>query len=418
MDDMIICINCGWSNPEEASCCQKCGQSLRRALNESYSGKTCLDDSDFAHFSDQPGDNAKEVIPELICDRFQPSIILTSNSVNSIVIANDRLTDEEVCLKIYESKDFRTKEISLNEYKFLAPFKGLRILSPNYYGINAEGSPFYVAPVVTRLVSEYIGEIGFDFIERFLREISLTLKALKDKNISCGNLNPKTIALDRDGHFYLLPEAFSEICKHAITTGGNLRDSQNSYMAPEFFIGSNSTYPSAEGDIWAVGAIAYELITGVKPFGSLGGAFQRTNDSYRERFNFHSTEVVDFQRLLRLQYLIRRSLDMDAEQRPSLDFIFDSVSISVIKSQQIKGRYSMVHPIRRVIATIECDEMSPFTAQNVPGPGPLPPLSQYFIGSFYKKGETCGYLRLYDDSHIGKYNEMKVQEYNDRCRFT
>lgn len=66
----------------------------------------------------------------------------------------------------------------------------------------------------------------------------------------------------------------------------------------------------------------------------------------------------------------------------------------------------------------EADMITPFTAQCVPGPGPLPPMQSYFMGVRYEIGDECGYLKLEDNGQIVKFAITSKEEYNRRCRYS
>lgn len=83
------------------------------------------------------------------------------------------------------------------------------------------------------------------------------------------------------------------------------------YMAPERFQGNSIPHP--ENDIWAFGAILYEILTGSKPFGEQGGKNQR-QDTLIPPLPNQPAELVD---------LICSCMQADPRKRPTAQQIMD-----------------------------------------------------------------------------------------------
>lgn len=53
-----------------------------------------------------------------------------------------------------------------------------------------------------------------------------------------------------------------------------------------------------------------------------------------------------------------------------------------------------------------------------PGPGPLPPKEEFFIGAFFRQGEDAGYLFIKKDGSMAEYKRCSYNEFIHRCRLT
>lgn len=113
-------------------------------------------------------------------------------------------------------------------------------------------------------------------------------------------------------------EANEEMLTHQTTTSGTVIGAIP-YMAPEVINNpSNSTYPA---DVWSVGAIVYECLTGNRPFGekalaSIGNILQAKYDEFPSfvtsniQFKVLSEEIIK---------LIKQCLSLNPDDRPTAD---------------------------------------------------------------------------------------------------
>jgi serine/threonine protein kinase len=74
------------------------------------------------------------------------------------------------------------------------------------------------------------------------------------------DLKPENIFLQNDGQIRLLDFGFSRHCADEAVFAGTL-----CYMAPELLVGEN-TQPTPQSDVYSLGAVLYEGLSGVRPF--------------------------------------------------------------------------------------------------------------------------------------------------------
>lgn len=109
---------------------------------------------------------------------------------------------------------------------------------------------------------------GISVVGQIARQLALALLYCHSQQVLHGNLQPSFIWIGRDGTVKL--ELFGALPnrRHALrnTTQGDFSNSllNAPYASPELF-GSNASF-NAQADVYALGVIIYELLTGFNPF--------------------------------------------------------------------------------------------------------------------------------------------------------
>ena len=409
----LICINCGWENQPGSSICDKCKQPL----NYNNSDQDITADNPFSLHSTELSYVSESIEKKIINNRYELTGLIHNDGYSEVWSANDLLTNEIVSLKL--TLDAIHNENMYKEYSFLSNYRYAGIYSPLYYDLY-EGKAFFVSSEINRSLLDFVGCTDFDVAERFFVQLSSLLIILANQKKCFGALSTNDILVDSNLNLKIMGNAFFQLAEKE-TEAGKCTISRHNlpYLSPEcFFEDKILRNQSIKSDIWSLGAIIYELVTKELPFGPNGGNSLVKGEQYNERFNFYSTAVIDYPRLSRLQYIIYRCLDKEAKNRPSPRFIRDSFMIRSIKSVKKERLFGLAHPSNGLLYSIECDNLSNFTAQVMPGPGPLPHLSQYFLGAFFEDGDECGYLKLEETGRIIEFNRMPKSRYNHLCRLS
>lgn len=156
-----------------------------------------------------------------------------------------------------------------------------------------------------------VGGVSPDNRMKVLHGILAGLEHLHGQGITHGNLKPSNILVQR------LPHAHAALCDFGFTEAYDYRNAilqwpanQLAYISPEQLAGKT---PAPNADFWALGLIAYELVTGRYLFGS---SFSNNTELVAR------IEAADFpQDIGRIpepyQNLLRACLTRDPKQRPS-----------------------------------------------------------------------------------------------------
>ena len=71
-----------------------------------------------------------------------------------------------------------------------------------------------------------------------------------------------------------------------------------------------------------------------------------------------------------------------------------------------------------LMTDLKYDKIEPFRKCYLPGPGPLPPESEWFVGAFYKDGDEVGFLVESLTHQISEFIRWPQDVYNRRCRYS
>jgi serine/threonine protein kinase len=210
----------------------------------------------------------------LLNDRYLIVRELSSGGFGKVFLAQDQqLHNRPVVVKIQLD---RAIDDPWFEKKFHEELRALSLIDhPGVVGAldsarTPDGRPFLVMQYVEgqplRSVITSDG-LALDRAANIVRQIGQALGAAHEKGIWHRDLKPENIMLQvlpgGDEHVRLIDFGLATVADLAARQQSNTRIAGSpSYMAPELFGGQ----PSAATDIYAFGVIAYEMVTGRKPF--------------------------------------------------------------------------------------------------------------------------------------------------------
>lgn len=214
----------------------------------------------------------------MIDGRYQIERELGRGGIGVVYLARDQqLMGKPVVIKILLEQVFETDADGWVKKKFRQEVEALaRIDHPGVVGVlqtgeMADGRPFLVMQYIEgrnlRSVMKPEG-MNLSHVAHIMRQIGQALTSAHDRGIYHRDLKPENIMLQALGEdedhvklidFGVATVKDSQVAANRATTmvAGTV-----GYMAPEQMIGK----PSASSDIYALGVIAYEMVTGRRPF--------------------------------------------------------------------------------------------------------------------------------------------------------
>lgn len=205
--------------------------------------------------------------PSLLAERYQVLGLLGVGGMGRVYRVHDKALDEIVALKL-----LRTAAIGADEVleRFRREVKLARLVtSPHVvrtYDLGQhEGELFLTMELVAgRALSGLIeeGPIALDEVLRIARAIAAGIAAAHAAGVLHRDLKPDNVLLGTSGRIAITDFGIARI---AANTGSiDHFVGTPSYMAPEQVDASSPLGPPT--DVYAVGAILYEMLTGTRPF--------------------------------------------------------------------------------------------------------------------------------------------------------
>ena len=208
----------------------------------------------------------------LINDRYEIEGELGRGGMSVVYIARDRqLMSKRVVVKVlleHSEADEWVRKKFLQEMEALARIDHPNIVTVLDSGTLDDGRRFLVMQYVegvTLREALAAGPMPLARVSRLVRQIGQGLSAAHDKGVWHRDLKPENILLQRlvDGEeqVRLIDFGIAGIHDSAFAGGGTKVAGTAGYMAPEQFAGQ----ASAASDIYSMGVIAYEMLTGRRP---------------------------------------------------------------------------------------------------------------------------------------------------------
>jgi len=211
----------------------------------------------------------------LLGDRYRIEKELARGGMGIVYLARDEhLLSRHVVIKVLleeSNPDPWLQKKFRQEIEALARIDHPGVVGALDCGETPDGKPYLVMQFVEGVtLRSAIGDRGMDLgrVARILRQVVQALSAAHEKGVYHRDLKPENIMLqllgESEEHVKLIDFGIatvkdSQVASRVETTqvAGSL-----AYMAPEQFRGQ----PSPASDIYALGVVAYEMVTGRRPF--------------------------------------------------------------------------------------------------------------------------------------------------------
>ena len=251
------CPACQSPLPEEAQFCMHCGRAT--PTDPGVPPRTM-----------PTGEFEVNKVRRVLADRYKVERVIGEGGMATVYLAEDLKHKRKVAVKVMRPELAATlgSDRFLREVEIAANLSHPHIL-PMYDSGEADGILYYVMPWVegeslsARLKRD--GELPAPEALRYAREVADALAYAHKRGIIHRDIKPANILLG-DGHALVADFGIARALEaqgEAITRTG-LAIGTPQYMSPEQATGAKDV--DARTDIYALGAVLYEMLTGEPPF--------------------------------------------------------------------------------------------------------------------------------------------------------
>lgn len=249
--------------------------------------------------------------------RYQIKTEIGRGGMSTVYLAHDPHFDRDVAIKV-QPREFLHDPTFLERFsqeaQVIARLEHRNILPVYDFG-EADGLPYIVMRYMPhgslRDRLEDVTGTGLPLPEvvKIIRQIAEALDFAHDHNVIHRDLKPDNVLVDEKGNAYLSDFGIAKIIEASMTFSGTLVVGTPSYMAPEQVKGGK---PSARTDVYALGAMLFELLVGHPPFeadDALALAYLHVNEPVPQLAAIHPGLPAG------MQVMIERAMSKDPEGR-------------------------------------------------------------------------------------------------------
>jgi len=272
------CPKCHAENSEGSQFCGKCGESLHAMPTCTQCGHENPDDNEFCNscghrlVRDTPPATPPSSIPtSFVNDRYTVKKFLGEGGKKKVYLAYDTLLDRDVAFALIKTE--KLDDAARVRVSREAKAMGRLGDHPNIVTIHDigehEGQPYIVLPVMSGGDIEGMLEkapehrLPIEHAVKIVREVCKGLAHAHSKGIIHRDIKPGNVWLSEDGTAKVGDFGLALAVDVSRLTGEGMMVGTYYYMPPEQAMGGEVT---AKADLYSLGAMLYEMITGRPPF--------------------------------------------------------------------------------------------------------------------------------------------------------
>lgn len=222
----------------------------------------------------------------LFAEKYKLKKLLGRGGFSEVWLAEDTLTNVEVAVKVYAAQarlEEEGIEIFRKEFALVFGLNHTNLLHPTYFDVWQD-MPYLILPYCKEgSVFKFISKgkrITEEQCWNLLHDVAAGLSYMHERTppLIHQDIKPDNILISDEGRYMITDFGISTKVRNTIATMQNAASTMSSgtlaYMGPERF--STKPKPLMASDVWSLGAMMYELMTGGNPpFGNHGGALQK-----------------------------------------------------------------------------------------------------------------------------------------------
>ena len=247
----------------------------------------------------------------LFANRYQLIKLLGRGGFSEVWLAKDNWTHLQIAIKVYapgQGMDQDGLQDFCGELASVYDLNHSNLLKPQHVDTWQNMPYLIMAYCPAGSCVKRVGKMTEPELWKLIHDVAAGLAYLHEKDVIHQDIKPDNILVDTEGNYLITDFGISTRARSTLrksVIGGNTSGGTTAYMGPERF--SRQPAPTKASDIWSFGAMAFELLEGVTPFGEIGGGMQKGG----AEIPFINAPVSDA-----LKYTIFKMLSKETWDRP------------------------------------------------------------------------------------------------------
>ena len=248
----------------------------------------------------------------LFANRYQLIKLLGRGGFSEVWLAKDNWTHLQIAIKVYapgQGMDQDGLQDFCGELASVYDLNHSNLLKPQHVDTWQNMPYLIMAYCPSGSCVKRVGKMTEAELWKLIHDVAAGLAYLHEKDVIHQDIKPDNILVDTEGNYLITDFGISTRARSTLrksVIGGNTSGGTTAYMGPERF--SRQPAPTKASDIWSFGAMVFELLEGVTPFGEIGGGMQKGG----AEIPFINAPVSDA-----LKYTIFKMLSKETWDRPT-----------------------------------------------------------------------------------------------------
>lgn len=248
----------------------------------------------------------------LFANRYQLIKLLGRGGFSEVWLAKDNWTHLQIAIKVYapgQGMDQDGLQDFCGELASVYDLNHSNLLRPQHVDTWQNMPYLIMAYCPAGSCVKRVGKMTELELWKLIHDVAAGLAYLHEKDVIHQDIKPDNILVDTEGNYLITDFGISTRARSTLrksVIGGNTSGGTTAYMGPERF--SRQPAPTKASDIWSFGAMAFELLEGITPFGEIGGGMQKGG----AEIPFINAQVSDA-----LKFTIFKMLSKETWDRPT-----------------------------------------------------------------------------------------------------
>ncbi len=273
------------------------------------------------------------VAGDTLAGRYRLVRLLGEGGMGYVWEARQLTTDKAVAIKVLKSQEGADTARFLREAKVAAGLSHRNIIQVfDFWEVEGKGPVFMVMELLhgetLAELLERVGRLAQEHVLTLVLPVASAVRAANARGVVHRDLKPDNVFLARVADVdtpevkvvdFGLAKPFVNSGATALTQTGSVMGTPY-YMAPEQVYGEKDI--DGQADVWALGVMLYECLTGTKPFEgeNFGQIFRRVTHVQYAPLRGLAPDVSPA-----LEALVVRALSHDPQKRPTMSELYDTL---------------------------------------------------------------------------------------------